>query len=128
MDSFSVSVDATALLALMDRVGPSLDFHCRDVGRETAKRIAAEATARVKRRTGVTATGIKWDMTYDGKGYVVTAYTKGHQPDPVDIYLEHGTKYSYAQPFFFASALLEEGPHMRRLTERIEEVLRDLGR
>ncbi len=121
-------MDAKELLAMFDRVGPSLDFHCRDVGRETAKKIAAEATARVKRRTGVTATGIAWDMSYDGKGYVVTAYTKGHQPDPVDIYLEKGTSRMYARPFFFASALLEEGPHMRRLQDRIEEVLRDLGR
>jgi hypothetical protein len=126
-DGFTISVDSKALLAMMDRVGPSLDFHCRDVARETAKVIAARATARVRRRSSATASGIHWDLSKDGKGYVVLAYTAGKQA-PVDRYLEYGTKYSLARPFWWTAALAEAGPHMQRLGQRIAEVLRDLGR
>jgi len=126
-DGFTVTVDAGALLALMARVGPSLEFHTRDVARETAQRIAAGASGRVKRATGATASGIHWDLSRDGKGYVVLAYEAGKQA-PVDKYLEYGTRYVAPKPFFWAPALLEEGPHLRRMQERVQQVLDDLGR
>jgi hypothetical protein len=116
-----------ALLAMLDRVGPSLEFHTRDVARETAIRVAREATARVRRREGTTASGIHWEMSRDGKGYVVMAYEPGKQA-PVDKYLEAGTRYMLARPFFFASAEIENGPHLRRMEQRIQQVLDDLGR
>ena len=127
-DGFSAIVDSTKLLALMDRVGPSLEFHTRDVARETAGRVVAEAERRVERATGKTAEGIHAEMTKDGKGYLVMGYTAGAQPSPVDIYLEFGTEYSYKRPFLFSSALLENGPHLRRMQERVQQVLDDLGR
>ena len=127
-DSFDATVDASQVLALFDRMGPSMDFLAREVGRDTAKNIVREAQARVKRATGVTAKGIHWELTRDGKGYVVLAYTKGNQPDPVDIYNEYGTEKMFAKPFFMVSAELEEGPHMRRLIERMEEWLAEVGR
>lgn len=125
---FTIDVDAKALLALMDRVGPSLAFHTRDVARETAALVAAEAVRRVRRKTTKTAEGIHYEMTQDGKGYVVLGYTPGHQDEPVDIYLEHGTMFMRKQPFFFSAAQLENGPHLRRMTDRVQQVLRDLGR
>jgi hypothetical protein len=126
-DGFTSTVDASALLAMLDRVGPSLEFHTRDVARETAKRVAVEATSRVSRREGITASGIHWEMSRDGKGYVVMAYEAGKQA-PVDKYLEAGTKFMRARPFFFASAEIENGPHLRRMEERVQQVLSDLGR
>jgi hypothetical protein len=126
-DAITASVDATELLALLDRVGPSIEFHARDVARETAGRIVTEAQARVARRGGTTARGIHMDFTRDGKGYVVLAYEPDVQA-PVDKYLEAGTKFMLAQPFFFASAEIENGPHLRRLQDRVQDVLTDLGR
>lgn len=125
---FDIDVDATALLALLDRVGPSLEFHTRDVARETAVRVVAEAKSRVRRFTGRTGDEIHYDKTKDDKGYLVFGYQEGEGDYPVDIYLEYGTKFNYAHPFFFASALLENGPHMRRMAERVERVCADLGR
>lgn len=124
---FSSSVESAELVALFDRLGGSADFVCREVGLDTAKRIVAEAEARVSRATGVTESGIHWEMTRDGKGYVVLAYRAGVQ-DPVDKYLEYGTVHMYKRPFFFASAELESAGHLRRLTARIEEWLAEVGR
>ena len=124
---FSVSVDASELLALFDRMGASADFVCKEVGRDTAKRIVAEAEQRVRRATGVTESGIHWELMRDGTGYIVLAYKAGVQ-EPVDRYLEAGTKFMYARPFFFASAELESGPHLRRLQDRIQEWLDNAGR
>ena len=127
-DSFTATVNSSALLAMMDRVGPSLAFHTRDVARETAVRITAEAKARVARRTGETSREIHWEMSKDEKGYVVLAYDTTMNKTIVDVWLETGTKWMNAQPWFFASALIENGPHLRRMEERIQTVLDDLGR
>lgn len=125
-DGFTATVDTSALLALFDRLGPSTEYVCREVGRDTATRIVAEAQQRVRRTSGDTRSGIHWELSRDRKGYVVMAYN-GTQP-PVDKYLELGTKYMRANPFFFASALAENGPHLRRLQEAIETFLSDVGR
>lgn len=127
-DMFSASVDASGLLDLFDRMGPSMDFLARTVALDTAKRIVREAQARVKRATGETAEGIHFEVTYDGAGYVVLGYTKGNNDAPVDRYLEHGTERMYARPFFFQSAELENGPHLRRLTEAMQDWLDQVGR
>lgn len=125
---FEVDVDAKALIAMLDRVGPSVDFHARDVGRETAVNIVAEARGRVARATGETGEGIHYEKTRDDSGYVVLGYESGRQEDPVDRYLEYGTKYMLERPFFFSSAVIEAASHQRRLATRVQDVLRDLGR
>lgn len=125
---FSASVDASVVIAMLDRMAESADFVCREVGRETAKNIVAEAQRRVRRATGDTADEIHFELTRDGQGYVVLGYQQGVGEGVVDKYLEFGTKYQYARPFFFSSAQLEEGAHMRRLTARIQEWLDQVGR
>ena len=125
---FDADVDATVLLAMLDRVGPSVDFHARDVGRETAVNIVAEAKGRIARATGETGEGVHYEQTRDESGYVVLGYEAGRQEDPVDRYLEHGTQYMLRRPFFFASAEIESASHQRRLATRVQDVLRDLGR
>jgi hypothetical protein len=57
----------------------------------------------------------------------VLGYKAGVQ-SPVDVYLEHGTKFMYTRPFFFSSALLEEAPHMRRLLDRVARWLDEVDR
>ena len=125
---FSASVDSQALIALFDRLAQSADFVCRAAARETAERIVAEAKSRAKRRTGETASEIHYELSRDGQGYVVLGYRTGTGEDPIDKYLEYGTVSQYAKPFFWTSANLESGPHLRRLTDRIVEWLEDVGR
>jgi hypothetical protein len=125
---FTASVDSQAVIAMLGRVGPSSDYVCREVARDTAKRIVAEAKARVRRATGATESGIHWELTRDGKGYVVLAYRAGAQTARVDYLLQYGSVRMYAKPWFFSSAYLEEGPHMRRLEEALRKFLEDVGR
>ena len=127
-DLFSASVEDTALIAMFGRLAQSADFVCREVALDTAKRIVAEAKNRVRRATGETASEIHFELSQDGKGYVVLGYQTGVGEDPIDKYLEFGTVTMYARPFFFSSAQLEEGPHLRRLTARVQEWLDEVGR
>lgn len=127
-DGLTITVQSAELIAMLERLGPSADFVAKEVGLDTAKRIVAEAKTRVARATGKTASGIHWELTRDGKGYIVLAYTAGAQPDPIDIYVERGSRYMYARPFFFASAELEAPGHLRRLEERMASFLANVGR
>jgi len=125
---FTATVDSREVLALLDRLGPSVDFVAKEVARDTAKRIVAEAQRRVQRATGETASEIHWELTRDGTGYIVLAYDTRINKTFVDYYLQYGTQYMYAKPFFFASALLEEQGHRRRLVDRIQAFLDTVGR
>jgi len=147
-DGFTVSVEARALLAMFDRVGPSVDFHCREVARDAAKRIVASAKQRVARLTGSTQTNIHWAQTYDGKGYVALGYDREssvdrrttlrrnprakyaarHRQHHVDLYLEYGTKFMRKQPFFHQAGVAEDAGFRRRMSSAIQTVLDDLGR
>lgn len=127
-DGFTMAVDASELLTLLDRVGDAVDDACRDVSRETAKRLVFGARARVKRATGQTAKGIHFEDSRDRKGYVVLAYSsEGDDRGPVDYWLQYGTKFMHAQPFFFADAAIEEAGHLRRMTEAVSARLEELG-
>ncbi len=125
---FTASVDATEVVALLDRLAYSAQFVTREVARTTAEKIVHEAQARIRRATGESASEIHYELTRDETGYVVLGYREGGNEGVVDKYLEFGTKFQYAKPFFFSSAQLEDGPHMRRLVERMQEWLDNAGR
>lgn len=122
----SASVDSAELIALLDRLGASADFVCREVARDTAQRIVIEMQRRIARRTGETASGIHWELSYDERGYVVVMGRKSRKH--TGVWLEFGTTHQFAKPFFFASADLEQGPHLRRLEARIQRWLDSAGR
>jgi hypothetical protein len=117
---FSVDVDMAGTLAAMDRVGTEIERFTKPAARVTADRVAAEAARRVRRRTGHTAQQIRVEESHDRSGYVVLAYdpsTKKH----VEVYLEFGTQFMTAFPFFFNAARLEEGPYDRRMRQAIQD-------
>jgi hypothetical protein len=127
-DMFTADVSATDVIAMLDRLAHSADFVVREVGHGTAQRIVAEAQRRIARATGATASEIHFELTRDGKGYIVLAYQVGVGDYPVDQYLERGTEYMRERPFFFRSAELEESGHRMRLIDRITEWLEAVGR
>jgi hypothetical protein len=125
---FTASVDNADVLALFDRIAQSADFVCKEVARETAKRIVAEAQRRVARASGETSSEVHWEMTRDGLGYVVLAYDTRVNKSSVDKYLETGTQFMHAKPFFFAAVELEAPGHLSRLEERLQDFLDEVGR
>jgi len=76
-DAVTGTIDTAGLMAALDLVGDLIEAYTKPEAKIAADHIAAEAQARVARRTGVTAAGIHVEVSYDGKGYVVLAYGKG---------------------------------------------------
>lgn len=124
-DSLHIEIDNTALLAALDRLGAAAETYLLAAATETANRIAAEARARVARRTGTTAHGIGIDTARTGTGVVVFADRPSNPGLPG--WLEFGTKHMTARPFLFASARLEEGAHDRRVRDAIQAAIDEVN-
>lgn len=126
MDGFTATLDVSGVLAKIDRLPTVITFLTRRLGQQTAMRIVAEARARVARDTRLTQNGVHYEMTRDGTGFIVLAYQAGAQA-PVHDFLEYGTVYMHAQPFFFEAAAIENASYHDRLADAIESAITDLG-
>lgn len=147
-DSFSASVDARRVIAMLERVGPSVEFHVRDIAREAAIAVVTRAKQNVNKRTRETEGRIHWEKTFDGQGYVAMAYSREsrieraitrrrtpnanygqrHREAHVDRYLERGTQFMTKRPFFFSAGQAEAAVFVRRVETKLQTVLDDLGR
>lgn len=131
--------ETAALIAALDRLPDVMqERHTKPAAKVTADNIAREARARVRRRTGRTAAGITVEESHDGQGYVVLPFNEqfelaiisagnDQQPENLPIWLEFGTRFMTARPYFFASARLEEGAHDRRMRQAIQNAIDDVG-
>lgn len=135
-DAFIVEMDTAAVLAALDRLGADAAIVVKRASGETANAIVREAFARLERQlgpeaTGKTARGIQMKDDRDGGGYIVQS---ARDPFPMlPVWLEKGTKRgggthpNVARPYFYASAMLEEGPHRRRLEEALQSAIDNVG-
>jgi HK97 gp10 family phage protein len=123
-DSLTITVEMDALFAALDALGVSAEEAVKSAAKVTAEKIKTEAQARVARRTGATARGITVEETHAGKGYVVYV---GDGRQHIASFLEFGTRFMTTRPFLFASALLEEGAHTRRVFEALQGAIDDAG-
>lgn len=119
-DSFTVTVDTTALFAALDAIPAAVHAHLKAAAKVTATNIAREAKARIRRRTGKTGDAITVEETHNGDGYVIFT---GNGRQHIAHFLEFGTKFMTAKPFLFASARLEEGAHDRRSREAVQAAI-----
>ena len=124
----AITVDASRVLAMLDRLGPVAEYFVRQTAKETAERIVTQASARVARRTGDTAREIDSQLLKRGVGYAVVQYPVSTKKRKVPRFLEHGTRYMVAQPYFDVSAVAEEADHRRRLEQALQDALDSLGR
>jgi HK97 gp10 family phage protein len=123
-----IDVDVSALLAAFDRLGPVAERACHAAARATAERVREEARARVRRATGQTASAITVDEAEPPLGgWRVYVDRMGSRPANLPIWIEFGTSKMPAQPFLFNSAQLEEGAHLRRIAEAIEDAIGEVG-
>jgi hypothetical protein len=120
-DRLTVTVDAAALIAAIDRLPAAILARLRDEAAVTAHRIATEARARVARRTGETAGGILVQETDDGRGYRVTS-THERMPN-LPQRLEFGTASMRARPYLFVSADLHAADHHRRIVAATQDAI-----
>jgi hypothetical protein len=124
-DKLTIAVESEALFDALDALGVSADAHVLAAAEVTGRRVADEARARVRRRTGETARGITVEQAKVGIGVVVFV----DRPDEpgVPSFLEFGTKFQTATPFLFNSARLEEGAHTRRMVQALQDAIDDSG-
>jgi hypothetical protein len=121
-------VDATDVLDLFDRLGPAAEPVCHAVSRVTAERVQQEARARARRRTGrlIEAIDVE-EMGPPMHGYRVfvdeMTDARGRRPPEFPFWHEEGTKHMSAQPFMNNSAALEEGPHLRRISDALQDLI-----
>jgi len=123
-DRMTIDVDTGPLLAALAAIPKAVLRHLKPAAKISADRIAVEARARVRRRTGKTGDAITVEETRNGEGYVVFV---GGDRQHIGSWNEFGTKFMTAQPFLFASARLEEGAHDRRAREAVQAAIDETG-
>lgn len=147
MDGFQIEVDADALVQALLSLGDTAQTYVNEADRITAEAVANEARSRLKRQLagtavattsrpdlgqGLTLAGIIAEPAHDGNGYVVS---DGRDPYPnLPLWIEKGTKRhdagshtAAARPFFYVSALLEQGAHLRRLQDALAAAVSEKG-
>lgn len=121
--NLTVDVDASALLAALDRLGVEAERICQEASKVTANKIVNEAKKRVARATGETQRAIVSEQAPGPLGgYRVFVGTTSH-PANLPQWLEWGTKHMSARPFLFSSARLEEGPHRQRIAAAVQDAI-----
>jgi len=119
------TVDATALHAGLDALRRDLAARTKAASEITAAAIVREAQGRVARRTGALASGIHYEESRDGTGYVVLAVRANRAN--VGFWLEFGTRYMTKRPFLYASAAVEAPGHERRTQDAVAESIAITG-
>lgn len=123
-DHLSVVVDNSQLLAALTQIPEGVHAHLKAAAKVTADAIAAEARARIRRRTGKTGDAITVEETRSGDGYVIFV---GAGRQHIGSFLEFGTKFMPAKPWLFASARLEEAAHNRRASDAVQAAITEQG-
>jgi hypothetical protein len=141
----TITTDSAELLRAIDRLPAVVQAKCKARAHVTAQRIAREARARVRRRTGRLAGSIEVREDYARVGYVVGTFlqpkvgialhrrrsgrrhTQKVTRDNLPIWVEFGTTHVQARPFLLNSARLEAAGHERGIHEAIREAIADSG-
>lgn len=127
-NELKITVDAKDVLAMLKRLGPAADAYVHEVSEITAVRIRTEARARARHATGRLQNAIKIrEMGPPLLGFQVyvdaMADERGRRPDIFPWWHEKGTQHMDAQPFMSSAVELEEGPHLRRIAEALQDAI-----
>lgn len=113
---------------MLDELGPAAETHVHEASRITAERIQQEARSRARRATGV----LQEAITVEAAGPPMHGYrvfvdemtdARGPRAEEFALWHEAGTVHMKAQPFMEVSAKLEEGPHLRRLSDALQAAI-----
>jgi hypothetical protein len=124
-----VEVDAEEVLDMLDALGPAATSIVHAASKVSSERIQQEARARVRRATGTLQEAITIEETEDGFRVFVGEMTdaRGKRADEFALWHEAGTKHMSAQPFMGISAELEQGPHLRRLSDALQDAIDEVN-
>lgn len=128
----AIEVDDEDVLKMLDALGPAAETLVHQQSRITAERIQQEARSRARRATGI----LRDAITVEEAGPPMHGYrvfvdemtdARGPRPDEFALWHEAGTRHMKAQPFMEISAQLEEGPHLRRLSDALEAAVAEVS-
>lgn len=128
-----IDVDASEVFEMLDLLGERAEDAVHEASGETAEAIQMEARARVRRDTGRLSEAItreEADEPLRGFRVFVAKMSDpngGTRAANFPLWHEYGTKYVEAQPFLTNSARLEEGPHMRRIEDALQESIDEVN-
>lgn len=127
-----ITVDAADVLAMLDQLGPTAAALVHDESRITAEHIQQGARSRARRATGTLVEAITVEEMGPMGGYRVfvdeMTDARGPRAEEFALWHEAGTKHMSAQPFMEVSARLEEGSHLRRLSDALQTAIDEVNR
>lgn len=124
----TIDVDASSLLAALDRLGDAIAPRLKRVARGTAEAIQSGAQRRLSAQTagtGQTAAAITIEDIVGG--YRVYVGPVPQRAENLPLWLEFGTKHMTGRPFLFAEAVLQEGAHLRRVAEALQDAVDEVS-
>ena len=126
----TISVETRGLVAALSRLGSRADARLHAASKQSALAVQREARVRLERQvsggsTGQTAEGVT--AKDDGDAWLVYVDIPAERWQNLDIGLEFGTSRMRERPFLHQAAILEEGPHRRRIVRAIEELIEEVG-
>lgn len=127
-DNLTIEVDARSVLQALDRLDDRIGDRLKAVAKDTAERIRTGAIQRLSAQTqgtGQTAAALTIDEI--NGGYRLYVGPVPQRSENVPLWLEFGTRHMSARPWLFKAALLEEGPHFRRVAEAVDAAIAGLG-
>jgi hypothetical protein len=128
-DQLTIDVDASTLLAQLDRLDDAIGERLKAVARVTAEAVRDEARARLARQTaGTGKTAEAFTIDEIPGGYRVYVGEVSGRARNVPYWLEEGTVKMRKRPFMRDAARLEEGPHMRRVAAAVQDALDEVAR
>lgn len=131
MDRVTATLDDAAVRDVLRRFPDLVLKKTAPASMVTARRIASEASRRIARAAGGptrgrhTAEGIGVEPTHDGTGAVV--FIESPEMPNLPLWLERGTTFMTARPFFGPAVALEQGPHVRRIGDAVQAVIEEVG-
>lgn len=132
MAEITVEVDATEVLAMLEQLGPAADAHVNEASRISALNIQQEARSRARRATGLLIESIEVEQAeppLGGYRVFVAEMTdaRGRRAEEFALWHEEGTKYMDEQPFIGPAVELEEGAHLRRVAEALQDAIDEVN-
>lgn len=126
-EGFEIDVDAASVLAMLDQLGERSDVLVHEASGETAEAVQFEWRSRVRRATGRYYEAIRRKEAEGPlRGFHVYVDQMsnpdgGMRAKNFPIWQEEGTKYMAATPAMQAAIDLEEGLHLRRVSDALQE-------
>lgn len=122
-----VQVDTASVQAMLRQVGPVAAKHLQAASLVTGRRVSQEAGARFNRQTSGSGETVRNLRVQETETSVLVYVGPTSRPAGLAGWLEWGTRRMVARPWLLNSARLEEGPHLRRVSDALQTAIDEVS-